>query len=266
MMLSKTKAASAKSQTIERAVHILTCFSTEEPRLTLAQLAAKLDLNQNTVYRYVATLQVAGLLERDERRGGYRLGPRVIELSNVALNQLDVRKHALEEMDRLRDERGVLVSLAVLFEGDVLHVAHAVPADWPRWHTTVGRRAVAHCTALGKVLYAYRPWDEVRETIEHYGWRPYTARSPRDFDEFAGELATIREQGYAVDNEERKLGQICLGAPVRDHTRAVIAALSISGRAAALAPEARTPMVTAVCDAANRISFQLGCEDGTAYL
>jgi len=264
--VSETKAVSARSQSIERAALILTCFSAEEPHLTLAKLAAKLDLNQNTVYRYVATLQAAGLLERDERRGGYRLGLRVIELSNVALNQLEVRKHALDEMDRLRDSLGVLVSLAVLFEGDVLHLAHAVPADWPRWHTTVGRRAVAHCTALGKVLYAARDPDVVRATIARYGWRPYTSRSIQDFARLDGELAAIREQGYAVDCEERKPGQVCIAAPVRDHTGAVIAALSISGRADALTPDARTPVVVAVCEAANRVSFRLGYENAPAYL
>lgn len=260
------KAASAKSQTIERAALILTCFTAEEPQLTLAKLAAKLDLNQNTVYRYVATLQAAGFLARDERRGGYRLGLRVIELSNVALNQLEVRKHALDEMDRLRDSLGVLVSLAVLVEGDVLHVAHAVPPDWPRWHTTVGRRAVAHCTALGKTLLAYHPWPQVQQLIEQYGWRPYTPQSIQDFARLERALAEVRECGYAIDSEERKLGQTCIGAPVRAHTGAVIAALSISGRTASLTPEARAPVIASVREAANRISFRLGYEADTAYL
>ncbi len=148
------RAKPARNQTIERAALILACFSTEQNHLTLAQLADKLALNQSTVYRYVTTLQRAELLSRDERRGGYSLGLRVIELANVGLNQLEVRKQALEEMDRLRDSLDMLVSLGVLFEGDVLHVAHAVPKEWPRWAMTEGRRAVAHCTSLGKVLLA----------------------------------------------------------------------------------------------------------------
>lgn len=255
-----------KSQTIERAALILACFSAEEPHLTLAELAGRLGLSQSTAYRYVATLQAAGLLERDPRRGGYRLGPRVIELSNIALNHLDVRKHALDEMDALRDEFNLLVSLGILFEGDVLHIAHSVPAHWPPWYTTVGRRAVAHCTSLGKVLLAARPWPEALATVERYGWRPYTPNSIRDGERLERELARVRGQGFAIDEEERNLGTVCVGAPVRDYSGAVVAALSVSGKRERLADADRDTVVPRVREAADRVSFRLGYGGTSAYL
>jgi DNA-binding IclR family transcriptional regulator len=255
-----------KSQTIERAALILACFSAESPHLTLAELAGKLGLNQSTVYRYVATLQAAGLLERDPRRGGYRLGLRVIELSNIALNHSEVRKHALDEMDHLRDEFNLLVSLGVLFEGDVLHIAHSVPANWPPWYTTVGRRAVAHCTSLGKVLLAARPWPEVAQTVERYGWRPYTANSIRESDRLERELAVIRGQGFAIDEEERNPGTVCVGAPVRDYTGETVAALSVSGKTERLTAAFRAEAVPRIREAADRISFRLGHGGTAAYL
>jgi IclR family KDG regulon transcriptional repressor len=261
-----TRSRNGKSQTVERAGLILACFSAETPHLTLADLAAQLDLNQSTVYRYVASLEAAGLLERDPRRGGYRIGLRVIELSNIALNQLEVRKHALDEMDRIRDELDVLVSLGVLFEGDVLHIAHSVPSAWPRWYTTVGRRAVAHCTSLGKVLLAARPWPEVVALIERHGWRPYTPNSIRDFPRLETELATIRERGYAVDLEERNRGTVCLGAPIRDFTGAVTAALSVSGKIDRVTPEFQERILPHILEAADRISFGLGFHSSSAYL
>jgi DNA-binding IclR family transcriptional regulator len=260
------KSASGRSQTIERAGLILACFSAEEPHLTLAELAAKLGLNQSTVYRYVASLQGAGILERDPRRGGYRLGLRVIELSSIALNQNEVRKQALDEMDRLRDELNLLVSVGVLFEGDVLHIAHSVPEHWPRWYTTVGRRAVAQCTSLGKVLLAARPWPEVAQLIERHGWRPYTRNSIQDLARLEAELAEVREQGYAIDLEERNQGTVCLGAPIRDYTGEVIAALSVSGKADKMTPAFRAQTLPYVREAADRISFRLGHHGSSAYL
>ncbi len=257
---------SGESQTVARAALLLACFSAEEPHQTLAGLAAKLGLNQSTVYRYVAALQTAGLLDRDGRRGGYRLGPRVIELSNVALNQLEVRKQALDEMDRLRDGLNLLVNLGVLVEGDVLHVAHSAPTDWPRWVSIVGRRAVAHCTALGKVLLAHRPWLEVRQSVERYGWRPCTPNSIRDLDRLATELSEVRERGYAVDDEERNHGTACLGAPIRDYSSEVVAALSISGKVHRLTPEVREQVLPHLREAADRISFRLGYHGSSAYL
>ncbi len=260
------RSASTKSQSIERAASILTCFSSETPHISLAALAEQLALNQSTAYRYVSTLEAAGLLERDNRLGGYRLGPRVIELSHVALNQNEVRKHGLEESDLLRDELNVLVSLAVLFEGDVLHIAHSVPDHWPRWHTTVGRRAVAHCTSLGKVLLAHRPWTEVVALIEEYGWRPYTPNSIQDFARLEEELTLIRDRGFAIDHEERNRGTICIGAPIHDFSGRVVSALSVSGKAERMSAAVWDEVAPKVCEAANRISFRLGYQQSSAYL
>lgn len=256
----------AGSQTVERATRILGCFTSEEPNLGLPALATKLGLNPSTVYRYVASLLRAGLLARDERGSGYRLGFRLIELAGIALNQIEVRKQALDEMDKLRDEVGLLVNLGVLVEGDVLHLAHSAPRDVPRMYTALGRRAVAHCTALGKVLLAHRPWDEVRQVITRFGWRPYTENSCRDFGRLRAEFRDIHTRGYAVDREERRRDVACLAAPIRDHSSSVVAALSVSGRKAKMSAERRQQLVPLLLEAANRISFRLGFQANAAYL
>lgn len=262
---SSAGTGSVRSQTIDRAALILTCFSAAEPRLSLADLATRLNLNQSTVYRYVASLQAAGLLERDGARGGYRLGLRVVELAGVALNQLPVRREAIPEMDRLRDELGLLVNLAVLDGADVLHVAHSAPPGWPVWVATPGRRAVAHGTALGKVLLANRPWSEVRTLIEGHGWRPYTERSIRDFARLETELDAIRARSSAEDDEERAVGSACLAAPIRDHAGGVVAALSVTGTTTTLPATRRVEVLPRVLAAANRVSLRLGHHDTLAY-
>jgi IclR family transcriptional regulator, KDG regulon repressor len=251
-------AASGKSKTIERAGRILACFSDAEPHLTLTDLAAKLELNPSTAYRYIASLQHAGLLERDARQGGYHLGLRVIELAGIALNQIEVRKHALDELDRLRDETNLLSNLGVLVEGDVLHLAQSAPKGVPRMYTVIGRRAVATCTALGKLLLAHRPWEEVRRLVEQCGWRPYTSRSIQDFDRLQAELAETRARGYATDREERRQGAACLAVPIHDRSGQVIAAISVSGPLERMTEEYCGQVLTRVQEAANRVSSRLG--------
>jgi IclR family KDG regulon transcriptional repressor len=255
----------ARSQTIERAALVLTCFSAEEPQLGLAELAARLDLNASTVYRYVATLEDAGLLVRNQR-GGYRLGLRVIELAGIALNQIEVRKHALDEMDRLCDEVNLLTNLAVLLDGDVLHLAHSAPKAVPRMYTALGRRAVAHCTSLGKALLAHRPWDETRAAIERHGWRPYTRQSIADFARLEAELAAVRTHGYAIDREERRADVICIAAPIRDRAGEVVAAISVSGSKTRMTEAFRRRILPRVIEAAARVSFRLGYQANAAYL
>jgi IclR family acetate operon transcriptional repressor len=255
-----------KSQTIERAGIILSCFSETRPHLSLSEFASRLGLNVNTVYRYVASLQTANLLRRDARRGGYSLGLRIIELAGIALNQIETRKQALDEMDRLRDELGLLVNLGVLLEGDVLHLAHAAPKDIPRMYTSLGRRAVAHCTASGKVLLAYRPWAEALRLIEEYGWRPYTARSIRGIRALQAELARTRRRGYGLDLEERRQGVVCVAAPIREQSGEVTAALSVSGSAERMTDRFCLKVAPRVVDTANRISYRLGYHGSSAYL
>ena len=265
----RSSGSSAQSKTIERAGRILACFTDAEPHLSLTDLAAKLELNPSTAYRYIASLQHAGLLERDLRQGGYRLGLRVIELAGVALNQIEVRKHALDELDRLRDETNLLSNLGVLFEGDVLHLAQSAPKDVPRMYTMIGRRAVAHCTAMGKVLLAYRPWGDVRRLVGEFGWRPYTPKSIQSFERLQAALAEIRRRGYGIDREERRLGVGCLAAPIRERSGEVVAALSVSGALERLAGEGggySAHIRRRVLDAAHRISFRLGYQGTAAYM
>ena len=120
------------SRSTERAATILSYFSFEEPRLKVATLAERLGTHPSTVYRYVEALEGAHLIERDEQPGTYKLGIRLLELSTIVLHDLAVRRHALEEMDALRDKLGLLVNLGLLRGADVVHVAHSFPIGWPR--------------------------------------------------------------------------------------------------------------------------------------
>lgn len=256
-----------KSQSVDRAVLILTCFSDAEPSLTLSDIATRLDLNQSTAYRYLATLEASGLLTRNATGGGYRLGLRIVELAGIALNQIEVRREALPEMDLLRDRLQFLVNLAVLDPegGDIIHIAHSAPPGWPPRATTPGRRAVAHCTALGKALLAYQDWPDVQVMIERNGWRPYTERSIQEFGQLEEDLATVRVRGFSLDDRERAPDSLCLGAPIRNRSDQVIASLSLTGTTQTIPPERREELVANLANAASRISYRLGHPGTVAY-
>ena len=260
------RSRSQKSQTVERAALVLACFSASRPQLSLAELAAELELNPSTVYRYAVALQEGGLLERDERRGGYRLGLRVVELAGIVLNQLEVRKQALDEMDHLRDDVDLQPSLAVLFEGDVLYLAQSQRKDLPALYTGIGRRVPAHCTSTGKVLLAEMSDDEAVALVERYGWRPTTTTSIRTPEQLVRALAEVREQGYAAADEELTDGLGGLAFAVRDYSGKALAALGVSGPRHLLSKRRRQRLVTRLRQAAGRISFRLGYTEEAAYL
>ncbi len=251
----------ATAKTIDGALQILSLFNHTAPEWTIRDVAARLDVPYSTAYRYVSTLEAAGYLMRHPSTGAYRVGLPLIELAGVALNQLDVRVHGLSHLDHLADVTGLNANMAVLDQGDVLHVAYAFRSAVPRMYTVLGRRAVAHCTALGKVLLADRPFEEVRRIIETYGWRPYTPRSIQTFPDLERALAEIRERGFAVDRGERRVATRCVGAPIRNQLGRVVAAISVSGQAERL-PDERIPELAAtVMEHASMISYRLGYDD-----
>ena len=109
-----------------------------------------------------------------------------------------------------------------------LHIAFAIRSHVPRAYTVLGRGAVAHCTALGKVMLADFPFAEVRQLIETHGWRSYTPKSITTFAGLEQSLSEIRANGYAIDRGERSLETNCLAAPIRDATGRVVAAMGLA--------------------------------------
>lgn len=257
----------SQSKSTARAAALLTCFTPEEPTQRIGDLAHKLDMHPTTVWRYVGALTASGLLERDDKAGTYRLGLRVLELSSIVLGQLEVREHAVDEMERMREETGFLTNLALLRDADVVHVAHAFPDGWPRAHMNLGTSAPANCTALGKVLLAALPLDEALRRVEAFGWRPCTPNSIRTRDALEAELEVTQARGYATENEERRLGLMCVAVPIRGANAETVAALSMTGRSEAVLARDPEKIAADLKTVARRISARFTAVDGPlAYL
>lgn len=242
-------------QTVTRALAVLDVLG-RSPGSRSSDVAQQLDLHPATARRLLAVLEAKGYVRREPP--GYTLGYRLVELAGLALNHTDLVRHSLSELDQLRDNLGLNANLAVLVGGDVLHLAYAVRPNTPHYYTVIGRRAVAHCTALGKVLLSAQPRERVHDVVERLGWRPCTPQSIRDYDRLDRELDHIARRGYAVDREERKPGVECLAAPVRDRSRRVVAAISVTGTLGAVEAIGLDRVSEEVTDHATRISAKLG--------
>lgn len=255
------------AQTVVRALGLLAAFSEQRPVLGLQDLAEYSGLHPSTVFRHISALAGAGFIEPASEAGGYRLGLGVVELASVALNGMDVRKHAIPEAVQLRDETKLLTNVAVLSRGDVVHIVSMAPPDVPYVYTEFGRRAAAHCTALGKSILANMDFDEVLAAVEAFGWRPYTANSITNAETLKRELETIRANGYAIDDEERRPGICCVAAPIFDRSHRVVASISLSTRLDRRSQQSlRDELAPAVRAAADRISYRLGDSESGAYL
>ncbi|HEY7891330.1 MAG TPA: IclR family transcriptional regulator [Solirubrobacteraceae bacterium] len=219
------------SQSLERGLAILSCFSAERPVRGIADLADELGMSRSTTHRYVVTLVALGYLEQDAQRK-YRLGLRVTDLGMSALNSMSLREHAHPYLEELRRETNFTVNLAILDGVEVLYVdrvrgsragQHKIDFD-----LHVGSRLPAWCTAMGKLLLAYLPDEEQRVLV---GQMKLARRGPNTIiskKALRAELESVREEGLAIDDEELAPDIQAIAAPVRSSAGEVIAAINLA--------------------------------------
>jgi len=252
-------------QAIERAVSILNAFSAEDPELGVTELAERLGLHKSTVHRFMVNLDAAGLVERNPRTGRYRLGLRIFELGSLVMQQMNLWDEALPFLEGLVRDTGETGHLAVLDGGEAIYIERVEARRALRVPSAIGRGYPAHATNLGKVLLADLPHERVETIIAERGLAAYTPHTITDRDLLVAELERIRELGYAIDNEEYDEGLRCIGAPVRDHSGHVVAALGIGGPVTRITHDRVSELAGLVMAAANGLSRRLGAHQSGAY-
>lgn len=250
------------SQSLERGLAILGCFTSEHPVLGIADIADELGMSRSTTHRYVTTLLALGYLEQGRSRK-YRLGLRVTDLGMSALNSTGLRENVHPFLEELRERTGYTVGLAVLDGTEILYVDRA--RSWRRAERDTdhglhpGSRMPAYCTAMGKVLLAYLPDDVQRDLIAQLKLERNSASTITSKQALRAELEQISEEGYAVNDQELQPGLQAIAVPVRDESREVVAAIGIAASPEAISlTELADALGPHLISTAARISSRLG--------
>lgn len=213
--------------TVAKALTVLQAFSYEKPVLGVSELARQLGLGKSSVHRILSTLAEQGFVAKtaDDR---YRLGLKLHELGQLVVSSLELREVAHQPLERLHQESGETVHLAVLEGIDVVYVERFESEATLRMFSRLGRRIAAHTTSSGKCLLAFGNPDEV-EAVVAAGLRRIGPRSITSSSAFHDALRKIRADGYAVSVEENEKGVVSVGAPVFGHDHTCVAAVSMAG-------------------------------------
>lgn len=241
---------------IERALGLLELLAHSHHGLTLAEVAERMGIPRSSAHTILLSLERREWLRRSNRTRRYLFGPKLFSLASRALGGMSLREAASPALKQLQQESGLSVHMAILEEDQAVLVEQFAPPQ-TRLHTWVGKRMELHCTALGKVLLAWLPEEEVRRILNDRGLARHnenTKSSPRRLLE---ELRETRKRGYAVDDEEAEIGYRCLGAPVFDSAEAVVAAISVSGTTAQLHFVNAAPIAAQLCQSAEEITRAL---------
>jgi IclR family KDG regulon transcriptional repressor len=238
---------------VERAMQILSAFDGEHTDRGISEIAQATGLHKATTHRIMMTLLNGGFLERAGDGERFCLGLRVVELGLGALRHLDVRRAAFPYMEQLVERFQETCDLGIFDRGWVLYVEVVHSEHSLTIAAQVGRHLPAYCTASGRVFLAFLP-PEVVEPILDAPLMACTAKTITSSAWLREELETIRQRGYALDDEEYEAGIRAVSAPIRDIDGNVIAALSMPGPTNRMTPERIPEIAEALVEAANMVS------------
>lgn len=223
-----------------RAISLIEALVAAERPASLAELTEAARLPKPTLYRMLGMLESAGLVSREPGSRRYAPGPRLASLGrNVMLNgSLRAERHAI--LARLVEEIGETCNFTMLDGPEVVYLDR-VEAAWPlRMILSSGSHVPLHCTASGKLLLALLPKASRERLLDHLALARYTDTTMTERKRLAGELARIRRERYATDNEEFHAGLVCVAVPVTDRRKRTCAAIAVQ------APVSRMPLTRAL--------------------
>jgi DNA-binding IclR family transcriptional regulator len=262
----KTTRSPYKVQVLDRALAALAILANSPSDCSLAELCPALKLHKSTVHRLMMVLEQHRLVVKNMETGRYRLGLRLYELGSRAIDGLDLRGRARPYLDHLQAEFGETVFLCILDEGQVFYVEKVESQQSVRTACTVGSRAPAYCTAVGKAMLAELAEPEVSDIIRRWGLKAVTPNTITTATALKAELRAVRSRGYAIDNEEKEEGLRCVSAAVRGHSGKLFAAMSVSGPAFRMTKERIPEIGRALMEAAGKLSAELGYQAAPAEL
>ncbi|QKW41023.1 IclR family transcriptional regulator [Actinomadura sp. NAK00032] len=237
---------------MERAFDLLEHLADAGGEMALSELTEVSGLPMPTIYRLMRTLVNKGYV-RQEPSKRYALGPRLIRLGEGASRLLGT--WARPVLARLVDEVGETANMAVLEGDEAVYIAQVPSKHSMRMFTEVGRRVQPHCTGVGKALLSQLSDQRVREILARTGMDAHTPKTFTDPDALLAELDRIREQGYALDDEEQEIGVRCVAVPLPGTP--TLTAISVSGPSGRMTSEAVPDVVPIMRDAAERFAKEL---------
>jgi DNA-binding IclR family transcriptional regulator len=242
---------------LDRGLRILALLAESRTPIRVAEVARLLGLPRSATYELVHTLSMHDVI-RQLDTGEVALGPALLSLGNAYGAELDLEQLAHETVARVTAESDETSQVGVLDGREVYYIAKA---DSPRslsLASTVGVRLPAHCTALGKILLAMLPGDELERRLALSPLERLTEQSITDAEELRQRLREARSQRFAWEECESNPNVACVAAPVLNDQGIAIAAISVSLPLSRMNAQRRHQLKTIVVDAAHSLSAQFG--------
>jgi len=246
-------------KSVLRALDILELLASKGGSGRISDIAREIGCSKNTAFRLLQTLQEREFV-RQADDSSYELTFKLLNLGETVMRTTEVHDIARPYIQNLVKLCGETATLAILDDDEIVYVDR-VHGNMP--HNTsysIGSRAKAYRTSLGKAILAFSSETVVDHCLnqELQANTEYTITDP---NRIRSELREVAQRGYATDNQENVLGIRCIGAPIFDRKGEVVAAVSVSGLAVRLTDQCLKDFSLHLLDTTRAISSRLGYSD-----
>src|SRR5947209_2266796 len=238
---------------VQRAFAVIDALAEVDTELGTNEIARRTGVNPSTVSRLLATLVAGGVVEHVPDSGRYRLGPRLLQLGNVVLARLDLRRVARPHLEVLVDSTGETATLSAPGDRDAVTVDFVQSPFSVQGVARLGRPSIAHATATGKVLLAFGHRMPPTGQLKAYTARTITQRAA-----LAAELEAVRERGYAYNFGEREEDLHAIAAPVWGSREELAAIVGVQGPASRFSRDTMEEAVEPLLEHTRELSLELG--------
>ncbi|KAA9108534.1 IclR family transcriptional regulator [Microbacterium rhizomatis] len=247
-------------RSISRAIDVLEILAAADTSQGVSDVARELGASKSTAFAILQTLEERNLVsssgEGFQRR--YALGLGLARLGHRAVSRMSMLDAAMPHLERLTKMTKLSSRVATMSQGIAVVLGQVDGPNLIRFDLNMGGRERLHCTGIGKAILGQYTDAEVVDLAEQTGLPRRTAYTITTIDALLKDIASVRERGFAVDDEEDAEGVLCIGAPLIDHTGACAGGISVTGLKMNQPLERVLRLGELVMATAQSISHQLG--------
>jgi len=244
---------------LDRAVAVLEVLGESDTPMSLAEICQRMNLHKSTAHRSLMVLERSALIERTQENR-FRLGLKLYELGNRAVEQIGLRARVHPYFRRLSMQVGETVHLSVLQKTSVVYLDKVEPNRRVCMSSKIGTSNPVYCTSMGKAMLAFQPEDVIDQIIAKIRFVRYTPKTICTTEALLKALERVRRRGYAIDDEEIELGVRCIGAPIFNENHRAIASVSVSGPASRITVQSVPAIAEHLLRCCREISASLGIQ------
>lgn len=244
-------------QALDRGISLLITLAKED-ELSLTDLALSVGMPPSTAHRMLSTLEKHGFVELDAASQNWAIGVEAFRVGNAYLSRTNLVESARASMRLLAEQTGETANLAIADQGDVVFISQIESHNPIRAFFRPGTRGFMHASGIGKALLANFTRADVEKILHKKGCPEFTAKTITTPAALFTDLDKIKQQGWALDDEERYSGMRCIAAPIYNSFSEAIAGVSVSGPTVRFPDETVTEIAPKVKSAAQEITASIG--------